>query len=377
MIAADFVVIGAGIAGASVAYELSHHAKVVVLEREAQAGYHATGRSAALFSEIYGNAVIRALSRAGRAFLFDPPAGFTDGPLLAPRGVLYISAQEQRSRFDAFRGAPDVARDTRELNTAQALELVPILRQTSAAHCAHEPAAMDVEAASLHQGYLKGAKALGCRVLTNCEIVRIERTQGTWIVTTAAESVRAPVLVNAAGAWADELAHLAGVAPIGIEPLRRTACLVQPPAGFAVDRWPMVMDVDEQFYFKPDAGKLLVSPADETPSRPCDAQPEDLDVAIAVDRFEQATTASVSRVTHSWAGLRTFVADRTPVAGFEPAREGFFWLAGQGGYGIQTAPGLSRLAAALARGEGPPDDILVHGVSVEALSPARLRDGVD
>ncbi len=185
------------------------------------------------------------------------------------------------------------------------------------------------------------------------------------------------MLVNAAGAWADELAYLAGVAPIGIEPLRRTACLVQPPEGLRVDRWPMVMDVDEQLYFKPDAGKLLVSPADETPSPPCDAQPEDLDVAVAVDRFEHATTVSVSRVTHSWAGLRTFVADRSPVAGFEPAREGFFWLAGQGGYGIQTAPALSRLAAALLLGEAAPADMLAHGVSVQALSPARLRDGAD
>ena len=377
MIATDFVVIGAGIAGASVAYELSRHANVVVLEREPQAGYHATGRSAALFSEIYGNALIRALSRAGRSFLFDPPADFAAGPLVRPRGVLYISAADQLPRYEAFRGAPDVARDTRELSTAEALALVPILRETGVARCAYEPAAMDVEAASLHQAYLKGLKGRGCRVLTNCEIARIERTQGAWNVTTASERVRAAVIVNAAGAWADEIAHLAGVAPLGIEPLRRTACLVQPPAGLAVDGWPMVMDIDEQFYFKPDAGKLLVSPADETPSPPCDAQPEDLDVAIAVDRFEQATTVTVGRVTHSWAGLRTFVADRSPVAGFEPAQEGFFWLVGQGGYGIQTAPALSRLAAALLRGATPPADILAHGVSAQALSPSRLRDGAD
>ncbi len=373
VITTEFAVIGAGIAGASVAYELSATAPVVVLEREPHAGYHATGRSAALFSEIYGNTLVRALSRAGRRFLFEPPAGFTDGPLLVPRGVLYIANAGQRQSLEEFRRAPDVARDTRELPAAEGLRMVPILRESSLAHCAYEPAAMDVEAHGLHQGYLRGLRARGGRVLTHSAVESVRRTAQGWSIVAGTATIEARVLINAAGAWADELAQLAGVRPIGIEPKRRTALLLRPPAGLAVERWPMVIDIDETFYFKPDAGKLLLSPADETPSAPCDAQPEDLDVAIAVDRFENATTVSVDRVTHSWAGLRTFVADRSPVAGFDPDDQAFFWLVGQGGYGFQTAPALSRVAAALALGREVDSDIREQGVAVEALSPARLN----
>jgi len=373
VITTEFAVIGAGIAGASVAYELSATAPVVVLEREPHAGYHATGRSAALFSEIYGNTLVRALSRAGRRFLFEPPAGFTDGPLLVPRGVLYIANAGQRQSLEEFRRAPDVARDTRELPAAEGLRMVPILRESSLAHCAYEPAAMDVEAHGLHQGYLRGLRARGGRVLTHSAVESVRRTAQGWSIVAGTATIEARVLINAAGAWADELAQLAGVRPIGIEPKRRTALLLQPPAGLAVERWPMVIDIDETFYFKPDAGKLLLSPADETPSAPCDAQPEDLDVAIAVDRFENATTVSVDRVTHSWAGLRTFVADRSPVAGFDPDDQAFFWLVGQGGYGFQTAPALSRVAAALALGREVDSDIREQGVAAEALSPARLN----
>jgi len=373
MISTDFAVIGAGIAGASVAYELSNNARVVVLERESQPGYHSTGRSAALFSEIYGNAVVRALSRASRSFLYQPPGQFTDTALLAPRGVLYIGTQEAAAAFAEFRAAPDVKRDTRELNSDEACALVPILRESSVAVCAFEPAAMDVEAASLHQGFVRGMKSRGCTLLTNCEITTIERHADHWLIRTADQTIHAHTLINAAGAWTDEVALLAGVKAIGIQPMRRTALLVQPPAGAGVEHWPMVMALDESFYFKPDAGKLLLSPADETPSPPCDAQPEDLDVAIAVDRFEQATTLSVDRVTHSWAGLRCFVADRSPGAGFDADAPGIFWLTGQGGYGIQTAPALSRAAAALAQHQPIPADILDHGLGSEALSPLRLR----
>jgi D-arginine dehydrogenase len=408
----DFVVIGAGIAGASVAYELAAAAhgsaksagagmrsraaaahgsanaagagmrsraaaancRVVLLEREPHSGYHSTGRSAALFSEIYGNEVVRALSRASRSFLSEPPAAFADGPLLERRGVLYIATSEQHALIEEFRSEPDIQRDTREISTTEALELVPILRQEKAAYCALEPDAMDVEANALHQGFLKGLRARGGKVMTNCTIESVARVDGDWSVVTGAETFRAPVLINAAGAWADEIAALAGAPLIGLQPKRRTALLVQPPAALAIARWPMVMDMEETYYFKPDAGKLLLSPADETPSAPCDAQPDDLDVAIAVDRVEQATTLSIERVTHSWAGLRSFVADRSPVVGFDPACEGFFWLAAQGGYGIQTAPAMSRVAAALALGRTIATDIADHGVTAEALSPSRLRN---
>ena len=184
-------------------------------------------------------------------------------------------------------------------------------------------------------------------------------------------------MVNAAGAWADEIAGLAGVAPIGLQPMRRTAILVEPPPGAEIDDWPMVIDADESFYFKPDAGLLLVSPADETPMAPCDVQPDEWDVAVAVDRVETATTLKITRVKHRWAGLRSFVADRTPVAGYDPDAPGFFWLAGQGGYGIQTAPALSRLAAALVLDLPIPAGLVAHGVNAADLAPARLRPLAD
>ncbi len=377
MTSTEFVVIGAGIAGASVAYELAASASVIVLEREPQAGYHATGRSAAVFSESYGNATVRALSRAGRRFLFNPPPGFYEGELVMPRGVLYIASEEQRADLDELRNAPDIGRATRTLTAPEALQLVPVLRESCAAHALFDPVAMDLEAHGLHQSYLRGLRARGGKVMTKCEVLGVERTASGWSVRTDTGTVSARVLINAAGAWADSLAQIAGVRPLGVKPLRRTALLLQPPAAVSVEKWPMVIAADESFYFKPDAGKLLLSPADETLSAPCDAQPEDLDVAIAVDRFEKATTMTVDRVTHSWAGLRTFVADRSPVAGFDPEVASFFWLVAQGGYGFQTAPAMSQLAASLAQGREPTAEILAHGVSTEALSPARLRAAQD
>ena len=193
---------------------------------------------------------------------------------------------------------------------------------------------------------------------------------------TGGTSFAAPVVVNAAGAWADVVAELAGARPIGLQPMRRTALLVDPPEGVRIDDWPMVIDVEETFYFKPDAGLLLLSPADETPSPPCDAQPEALDVAVAIDRVQTATTLEVRRVRHRWAGLRSFVADRAPVAGWDPEAAGFFWLAGQGGYGIQTAPAMARTAAALLQNEALPGDLVDAGVDPRALSPERLQGPV-
>ena len=372
MIDTDFIVIGAGIAGVSLAYELAESASVVVLERELHAGYHSTGRSAALFSEIYGNATIRALSRASREFLLSPDPAFCDSRLLQPRGVLYIGTAQQRNAVQALREAPDVSDHLEDLSTQQALALVPVLRPEYAVHCLYEPAAMDIEAATLHQSYIKGLRRRGGRIVMNCEISTIERSAERWSVHAREESFRAPVLVDAAGAWADSLAELARVHPIGLEPRRRTALLIRSPSD-GIEHWPMVIDIDESFYFKPDAGKLLLSPADESPCSPCDAQPEELDVAIAVDRVEQATTLTIRHVTHQWAGLRTFAADRSPVVGYDPTHEGFFWLAGQGGYGIQTAPALSRVAAALAMHRPIPPDIQDQGVELHALSPDRLR----
>ncbi len=367
------LVIGAGMAGASVAAQLAERAQVTVIERESQPGYHSTGRSAALFSEIYGGPVIRALSRASRGFLFDPPAGFADGPLVRPRGALYAAAQDATAHFDAWRSAPDVAAGTREISTAEARRLVPILAPGSAVRAALEPTAMDLEVHALHQGYLRLLRQRGGRVVVNAELTALQRRGAQWHASTAAGEFRADCIVNAAGAWADVVAALAGVAPIGLEPRRRTAVLIDAPTGVGpIDAWPIVIDAAEAFYFKPDAGRLLLSPADETPSPPCDAQPDEYDVALAIDRFERATGLAVGRVTHRWAGLRSFVPDRAPVAGFERDAPGFFWLAAQGGYGIQTAPALARCAAALLLGDELPADVRAAGITAAALERYRF-----
>jgi D-arginine dehydrogenase len=367
---ADFIVIGAGIAGAGVAYELSRRGSVIVLEGESQPGVHSTGRSAALFSEIYGNETVRALSRASREFLATPPRDFAASSFLKPRGSLFIANEEQRDAFEALRTAPDVAGHTRELSRQEALRRVPILKDEWLAYTLLEEGSQDVDVHALHQGFLRGMKERGATLSAASLVQSIVREQGMWRVIAGGQPFHAPILINAAGAWADEIALLAGVAPIGLQPRRRTALLIDAPDHVAIDAWPMVHDVGETFYFKPDAGRLLLSPADESPSVPCDVQPDDLDVAIAVDRFEQATSVVVRQVRHRWAGLRSFVADRSPVIGFDADAQGFFWLAGQGGYGIQTAPAAARVAAALATGTAPPPETEPY---VSALSPKRLK----
>jgi D-arginine dehydrogenase len=369
---ADFLVIGAGIAGASVAAHLSAGAQVLVLEREAQPGLHATGRSAALFSEIYGAGPVRALSRASRALFHDPPPNFAHSPLVSPRGALHIANATQLGLLDAFAALPDVAPAVRRLSAAEAWALCPVLRPDQVAGAVFEPGAADIDVDRLHQSYLRQLRLGGGQVLTGRAAESVRREGGKWLVAAGEESFAAPILINAAGAWADLIARAAGVAPLGLTPLRRTAMLIDPPAGVAIEAWPLVIDIAEQFYFKPDAGKLLISPADETPSEPCDAQAEEWDVAVAADRVMAATTLDIRRISHRWAGLRSFVADRTPVVGFDVKAPGFFWLAGQGGYGIQTAPALSRLAAALASREPIAPDLIEAGVTPDALSPARL-----
>jgi D-arginine dehydrogenase len=369
----DIVVIGAGMAGASVAAHLSDGRRVLVLEREGQPGYHSTGRSAALFSEIYGGEPVRALSRASRDLLYAPPPGIVDAPLVRTRCAMHIAREDQRAKLEAFAALPDVACGAHLISSAEAIALCPILKPEHAVAAALEPNAADVDVHGLHQGYLKLLRERGGVLLTDRDVQTLAYDGGRWRVRAGDEDFSAPILVNAAGAWADEIARLAGVSPLGLQPMRRTALLVDAPEGAVIEDWPMVIDADEQFYFKPDAGLLLLSPADETPMDPCDVQPDEWDVAVAIDRVEAATTLKVRRVKHKWAGLRSFVPDRAPVAGYDPDTPGFFWLAGQGGYGIQTAPALSRTAAALILGQPIPADIAVHGVVAADLSPARLR----
>jgi D-arginine dehydrogenase len=369
---ADVIVIGAGIAGASVAAHLAEERRVLLLEREDRAGYHSTGRSAALFTEIYGNTTIRALTRASRKFLFEPPAGFAEGPLTRPRGCLYIASQSQLDALQAFASLPDVAPATRPLEVHEARELCPILREGYVAAALLEPDSSDIDVSALHQGYLRLFRRRAGRLVTNAPVEALERGAGGWTVHAAAERFTAPLLVNAAGAWADEVAALAGLTRVGLQPRRRTAVLVDPPPGMDISRWPFVNDAEEQFYFKPEAGSLFLSPADETPVEPSDAQPDEWDVAAAVERVEAVTTLRIARLKARWAGLRTFAPDRTPVAGFSDEGSGFFWLAGQGGYGIQTAPALSRAAAALIMGAPLPEDLQSLNAELAALSPRRF-----
>ena len=367
MTGADFLVIGGGMAGASAAYALAAHGVVVVLEQEERPGVHATGRSAALFSETYGNGVVRGLSRAGRPFLADPPDGFCAGPLLGPRGALFIADEADRPRLTAQEAEERATGAFTALSGAEVRDLVPILRPEAAVAGLLETGAMDIDVDALHQGYLRGLLRRGGRVVAEAGVMALRRGEGAWIATTPAGEFTAPIVVNAAGAWVDRVAALAGLGPLGLQPKRRTVALVEGPAmDFA--GWPLVIEVAERFYFKPDAGRLLISPADEIDSEPCDAQPEEFDIAVAADRVQAATTLTIGRIAHRWAGLRTFAPDRTPVCGFDPRSRGFFWLAGQGGYGIQTAPALASLTARLVTGLGEAPDI-----DPTALSPARFK----
>ena len=369
----DYIVIGAGMAGASAAYELAAFGSVLVLEQEERPGYHSTGRSAALYTETYGNRTVRALTTAGKGFYLQPPSGFAEHPLLAPRGVMLIARADQKAALDGFMAEmKSLAGRVSRLDGTTARARVPVLRADYVAEAAFDPDAMDIDVHALHGGYLRGLKARGGQVIVDAGVSALTREGGGWQVESKAGQFRGLVIVDAAGAWADEVAGLAGVKPVGLVPKRRTAILFQPPANVDVRGWPSVIDVEEQFYFRPDAGRLMASPADETPMPPCDVQPDELDIAILIDRMEKAADLPVKRVEHRWAGLRTFAKDKTPVVGYDPRVENFFWLAGQGGYGIQTAPGISRLVAALARHQPIPADLAALGVAAADLSPERF-----
>ena len=367
----DVIIIGAGIAGSSAAYEIAADHSVLILEGESHPGYHTSGRSAAVFTETYGNATIQGLTTGSRAFYEAPPPGFGT-PLLRPRGAAFVARADQMERLEALidRVRP-LAPDTRMLNRAEMLERVPVLKPDYVAGGAIEPSAMDIDIATLHDGYLRGAKARGAKLVCDASLQALERAGDAWHVQTSVGAFAAGVVVNAAGAWADAVAAMAGAAPAGLVPKRRTAMILSLPDGVDAGGWPMVNDTDEQFYFKPDAGRLLASPADETPMDPHDVQPDELDIAICIDRIQQAAELPVRRVVRAWAGLRSFVADKTPVVGFDPAAPGFFWLAGQGGYGFQTAPAMGRTAAALVSGSGIPADLADRGVTAAKLAPGR------
>ena len=369
---ADIVVVGAGIVGASVAYELAAGAHVIVVDQEDQPGYHSSGRSAAVFSEAYGPAPIIALTCCSRGFFENPPEVFGETPLLTPRDMLAIARDDQLESLEALcrdiAGQPGV----RRVDAVETAALMPILRPGYAAAGLLDQRACDIDVDALHQGYLRGLRHRGGALFCGARIERIARRNGVWTLFTRAAAYQAPIVVNAAGAWADVIGALAGAAPIGLVPKRRTALMVAAPPGVDPSSWPAVDDIDDQFYLKPDAGRLLLSPVDETPSPPCDAQPEEIDVALCIDRIQRAFAMDVPRIESRWAGLRSFVADGVPVCGFDPQLDGFFWLAGQGGYGIQSAAALSQLAAALINGTAPQPELVEHGFDIATVSPIRF-----
>ncbi|EJL90891.1 glycine/D-amino acid oxidase, deaminating [Herbaspirillum sp. CF444] len=371
---ADFLIIGAGIAGASIAYWLAPHASVIVLERETQPGYHSTGRSAALYMESYGPPQVRALTCASRAFFDHPPPGFTEHPLLTPRGALFIARPDQLDQLDAHEAiVRSVSDKVQRLNADQACARVPVLRREDIGGAIYEEDAADIDVNGLHQGFLRGARAAGARVVCDAGVLALAYADDQWQVSTSQGTFRAPVVINAAGAWADVVGKMAGAKPIGLVPKRRSAFTFAVDVAHDSAAWPMFMNVDESFYVKPDAGLLLGSPANADPVEPHDVQAEELDIAIAIDQIQNATTLAIRRPSHVWAGLRSFVDDGSFVGGFDDALKGFFWAAGQGGYGIQTAPAAGETYAALARGLPVPAPIASFGVKAEALSRDRIR----
>ena len=373
----DFIVVGGGIAGASVAYFLARHGKVVVLERESQPGYHSTGRSAAMFMAGYGSPQVRALTRASRLFLEQPPEGFVETPVLRPRAAMTIASNDQldllRSEYDALR----VHNPSLEWLTGDAaLALLPVLRPEAGAAATVDWSAREIDVDALHQGYLRGARKAGAEVVTRSEVEKVSRVGSTWMVETTAGRYAAGVLVDAAGAWADVFARMAGVAPIGLVPRRRAAFTFDAPEGTSIDDWPMFLAVDESFYVKPDAGQLLGSPANADPVEPHDVQAEELDIAIGIDRIQTATTLIIRRPRHVWAGLRSFVADGDLVGGYAADAPGFFWVAAQGGYGVQTSAAMGEACASLIVGGRIPSHVAAEGLTADDLGPARLRGKV-
>lgn len=381
-------VVGGGIAGASVAWALAVDGHAVTLvEREPELGTHATGRSAATLSETSGLRPVCALARASRPFLESPPDGFVEHPLTGPRGLLWVGRLDDevddRQLLDdlAAVAASGVAPNARRLTPGEVAELLPALRPGAAgAGGVWEPDARSVDVAALLAAYARGARAAGARIETAVEIGAITRTDGAWQLTATRRGEPLAldpfdIVVNAAGAWGDELAVLAGVAPVGLRPLRRTACLVPAPDVMAaeVTGWPLVMDVAGRYYFEPESGGLLLSPADEHPSAPTDARAEMEDVAWALEMLAEATVLDVRHVRREWAGLRTFAPDRIPVIGWDDAADGFVWAVGQGGAGIKTAPMIAEIVAGLVSSRPWPAALADLDVHAADFAPHRLR----
>ena len=373
----DVAVIGGGIAGTSVAAELSKDRRVLLLEMESQPGYHTTGRSAAVYAAVYGPSPIRALTRASRAFFASPSTSHFSTALFRPRPIMMIARQEQAFALDQTIAEVGVMTPVERINESAIRKLNPLVKTGYASAAMLDMSGEDIDVAALHQGYLRQFRDFGGDLRCNATVLGLTHTGRDWQINTGVGEFTVDTIVNAAGAWAEHIGGLAQAESIGLIPKRRTAAIVAAPTELAPNTLaslPITIDIEENFYLKPDAGRLLISPADETPSPACDAQPEDMDIALCVERIEEAFDLQVHRIESKWAGLRSFAVDKCPVVGYSTTAPAFFWLAGQGGYGIQTAPALARLAASQVLQRPVPEDIAAEGVDLSEIDPSRLAN---
>ena len=365
---ADILVIGGGIAGLSAAAALSRSARIIVLEAEEQIGYHSSGRSATMVHYFLGDTLVRALTLASRPFFESPPEGFSDALLGHFMPVLVHARGDERDALDALDAEISQFAELERLDARGVHELCPLLRD-DAIHGLVDRGGIRLDPHALLQGNLRQLRGHGGDLVTAARVASVRRESGAWtVVTEKGETYSAEILVNAAGAWADRIAALAGIRPVGLEPKRRTIITFDAPQGTDLERLPFAKTVTDDLYFAPESGRLFASPMDEVPSEPCDAQPDEYEVALAAYRMEERTTVKVARVHSKWAGLRTFTPDRHPAVGYAPDADRFFWLAGQGGFGLQTSPAMAAITASLISGEPWP----VPDVTPDDIAPSRF-----
>ena len=362
------LVVGGGMAGASIGYELAAEAEVLLIEQEPQLAHHTTGRSAAMYLQSFGNRVVRALTAASRPDFDRLQEDFQTPPLLVPKPLLWTADEEALPHLEDLLATSS---PLRRVSPAEAIEVCPVLRPERLAGAAQDLSAMEMDVLAIHGAYIAGLRRRGGSVRAPARLDSISRDGAGWRAVVDGRPVGADAVVNAAGAWVDAVGALAGQAPVGIRPLRRTI-FVSPVRQPEPGSWPFIGDAGERFYFKGERDFVMVSPADEVPDEPRDVRPEELDIAAAMEVVNEHTTLGLRSVRTAWAGLRSFVADRSPVAGARSPAQGFFWFAGQGGYGIQMAPGLARSGASLLLHGRLPADVAALGVTPADLAPDRL-----